>query len=77
MRPELIAEIKKYLSLILRWLASALDRLTTWASQLSWWKFFLFAILLLVGGKILEEALFSSSENVVVVKKNKRGDKPA
>ncbi|WP_036165481.1 sensor histidine kinase [Massilia sp. 9096] len=39
------------------------DAVATWVTQLSWWKFFLFAALLLVAGKILQDELFSASDD--------------
>jgi len=43
----------------------AFDAVATWVTQLSWWKFFLFAALMLVAGKILQDELFSSSEEEI------------
>lgn len=43
----------------------AFDAVATWVTQLSWWKFFLFAALMLVSGKILQDELFSSSEEEI------------
>ncbi|MBY0573554.1 MAG: histidine kinase [Undibacterium sp.] len=40
----------------------AFDRTATWVSKLSWWKFFLFAVLLMVSADILQKT-FSSSDN--------------
>jgi len=48
-----------YLSSILSWLYRGFDAVATWVTQLSWWKFFLFAILTLTAGAILQEELFS------------------
>ncbi|QNA88483.1 histidine kinase [Massilia sp. Dwa41.01b] len=47
---------------ILSWLYRAFDAVATWVTQLSWWKFFLFAALLLIAGAILQEELFSDGE---------------
>jgi signal transduction histidine kinase len=44
----------------------AFDAVATWVSQLSWWKFFLFAALTLMAGSILQDELFSGSEEEVV-----------
>ncbi|VXB16890.1 sensor histidine kinase [Massilia sp. 9I] len=48
-----------YFSSVLSWLYRAFDAVATWVTQLSWWKFFLFAILTLMAGAILQEELFS------------------
>jgi signal transduction histidine kinase len=44
----------------------AFDAVANWVSQLSWWKFFLFAALTLIAGSILQDELFSGSEEEVV-----------
>lgn len=46
-------------SSVLSWLYRCFDAVATWVTQLSWWKFFLFAILTLTAGAILQEELFS------------------
>ncbi|HAT32931.1 MAG TPA: sensor histidine kinase [Janthinobacterium sp.] len=52
------------------------DATATWVTQLSWWKFFLFAALALIASSILQEELFSSgSDEEVVVKADKRPKK--
>ena len=48
-----------YFSSALSWLYRGFDAVATWVTQLSWWKFFLFAILTLTAGAILQEELFS------------------
>ena len=40
----------------------AFDAVATWVTQLSWWKFFLFAALMLIAGKILQDELFSGGD---------------
>jgi signal transduction histidine kinase len=61
------------LSSTLSGLYRAFDAVANWVSQLSWWKFFLFAALMLIAGAILQEELFSGpSEDDTV-----RADKPA
>ncbi|MBV7535906.1 histidine kinase [Duganella sp. sic0402] len=37
------------------------DVVATWVTQLSWWKFLVFAILMLIAGSILQDELFSSN----------------
>ncbi|TFW01181.1 sensor histidine kinase [Oxalobacteraceae bacterium OM1] len=75
MRPELIATIKRNAAVILHQLREAFERLMSWVSQLSWWKFVLFAILVIIAGSLLDDALFASKSKVVVVKnKNSHGE---
>jgi len=60
------------LKTILAWLQHAFDATTTWVTQLSWWKFFLFAALALIAGSILQDELFSSSPDEEVVSKSSK-----
>jgi Histidine kinase len=53
---------QQYFSNTLSWLYHAFDAVATWVTQLSWWKFFLFAALMLVAGQILQDELFSGGE---------------
>ena len=54
------------------------DATATWVSQLSWWKFFLFAALALIAGSLLQETLFSSSpDEEIVVSSHKRPSRTA
>jgi len=53
---------QQYFSNTLSWLYHAFDTVATWVTQLSWWKFFLFAALMLVAGQILQDELFSGGE---------------
>ncbi|MEW6762239.1 MAG: histidine kinase [Pseudomonadota bacterium] len=50
---------QNHFSSVLSWLYRCFDAVATWVTQLSWWKFFLFAILTLTAGAILQEELFS------------------
>jgi chemotaxis protein histidine kinase CheA len=50
----------------LSWLQRTFDAVATWVTQLSWWKFLLFAALMLVAGQILQDELFSGGEEEVV-----------
>lgn len=59
-------QIPQTLSNILSWLARAFDAVATWVSQLSWWKFFLFAALTLIAASILQDELFSGPSEEVV-----------
>jgi signal transduction histidine kinase len=54
----------------------AFDAVATWVSQLSWWKFFLFAALTLIAGSILQDELFSGAEEEVVRTERAPGRKP-
>jgi hypothetical protein len=60
---------------ILVWLHRLFDATATWVSQLSWWKFFLFAALALIAGKILQDELFSGGGEEVVVRADKKPNK--
>ncbi len=56
------------------WLHRGFDTTATWVTQLSWWKFLVFAVLTLIAGSILQDELFSSnSDEEVIVKKDKPG----
>jgi hypothetical protein len=57
---------------LLGWLHRIFDATATWVSQLSWWKFFLFAALALIAGKILQDELFSGGGEEVVVRSDKK-----
>lgn len=59
---------QQYFSSTLSWLYHAFDAVATWVTQLSWWKFFLFAALTLIAGAILQEELFSSSGDEEIVR---------
>lgn len=64
-----------YFSSVLSWLYRGFDAVATWVTQLSWWKFFLFAILTLTAGAILQEELFSgpAEEYVSRAERERRG----
>jgi hypothetical protein len=64
------------LKTVAAWLHRGFDATATWVTQLSWWKFFLFAALALIAGSILQEELFSSgSDEDVVVETHKNSGK--
>ena len=42
------------------------DATASWVTQLSWWKFFLFAAVALIAANILQDELFSGGEEVVI-----------
>ncbi|MES2316800.1 MAG: histidine kinase [Pseudomonadota bacterium] len=56
------------LAAILARLQQAIDATTTWVTQLSWWKFFLFAAVALIAANILQNELFSGSDEEIVVR---------
>jgi signal transduction histidine kinase len=53
------------------------DTVATWVTQLSWWKFFLFAALTLVAGQILQDELFSGQEETTRAERDARRAEPA
>ena len=56
----------------------AFDAVATWVTQLSWWKFFLFAALMLIAGQILQDELFSGGEeDPVRTERSARKSEPA
>jgi hypothetical protein len=67
-----------YFSGILSSLYRAFDAVATWVTQLSWWKFFLFAALTLIAGAILQEELFSGGEvEIAAAERAARKDQPS
>jgi signal transduction histidine kinase len=66
-------KVQDTLKTTLAWLHKGFDATANWVTQLSWWKFFLFAALALIAGSILQDELFSSrpDEETVTVR-NKR-----
>ncbi len=61
----------------LGWAQRGFDAITNWVTQLSWWKFILFAVVALIAGSILQDTLFDGPVEEIVVRKDKgpRGDK--
>ncbi|SFV14795.1 sensor histidine kinase [Pseudoduganella namucuonensis] len=53
-------KVQDTLKTILASLHRGFDATATWVTQLSWWKFFLFAALALIAASILQDELFSS-----------------
>ncbi|MBY0385519.1 hypothetical protein K2X05_10215, partial [bacterium] len=66
--PQTIETAKILLTNTLIWLSRAFDKTATWVSKLSWWKFFLFAILLLASADIIQNTFFSTEETKQVKK---------
>lgn len=61
---------------LLAGLHRAFDATATWVTQLSWWKFFLFAALALIAASIVQEELFSGSAAPVQVRSKNKASKP-
>ncbi|UUZ55461.1 histidine kinase [Massilia sp. H-1] len=74
------SDLQKNVTVLAARLHQAFDATTTWVTQLSWWKFFLFAVLAMAAADILQNELFSSSGEEVVVRsdegKKKKTRKP-
>jgi hypothetical protein len=67
-----------YFSGVLSWLYRAFDTVATWVTQLSWWKFILFAALTLIAGAILQEELFSGAQvETAAAERAARKDQPS
>ncbi|KQV78387.1 autolysin [Massilia sp. Root351] len=64
------------LKTIIAWLHKGFDATATWVTQLSWWKFFLFAALALIAGSILQDELFSSRPDEEYVTKERKRSRP-
>ncbi len=62
-----LPKIQEILKGLAAWLHRSFDATATWVTQLSWWKFLMFAALMLIAGSILQEELFSSSPDEEVV----------
>lgn len=71
-------KVEDTLRTILGSLHRAFDATATWVTQLSWWKFFLFAALALIAGSILQDELFSSrpDEEIVTKVREKKRNRP-
>lgn len=65
MTPITALTLKQLLASVATGLARAFDTTATWVTQLSWWKFFLFAMLVLAAGAITQETLFTASNKMV------------
>jgi hypothetical protein len=76
---QALRSTQQYFSSTLSALYRGFDAVATWVTQLSWWKFFLFAALMLIAGTILQEELFSgpSDEDVVRAERAARKAEPS
>ena len=77
------SQLQQNIATIMALLHRGFDATTTWVTQLSWWKFFLFAAVSLAAANILQDQLFSSTGEEVVVRaehdeqgKKKKARKP-
>lgn len=79
MSSDSFATFKKNASTASTYLSRGFDKIAGWVTQLSWWKFLLFAVLVLIAAAILQETLFSSNELVIekVSRHNGRTSKSA
>jgi len=59
---EKLKQLQQILTQIMIWAKRTFDVVAAWVTQLSWWKFAIFAIVTLICGGILQENLFSSSD---------------
>ncbi|AMO96384.1 histidine kinase-, DNA gyrase B-, and HSP90-like ATPase family protein [Collimonas fungivorans] len=75
MNPDSYATLKKNASIASVYLSRGFDKIAGWVTQLSWWKFLLFAALVLAAAGILQETLFSSNE-LVIEKVSQHSSKP-
>jgi signal transduction histidine kinase len=69
-------KVQDTLKTIIAWLHKGFDATATWVTQLSWWKFFLFAALALIAGSILQDELFSSRPDEEYVTKERKRSRP-
>jgi len=76
MNSDSFTAFKKNASIASVYLSRGFDKVASWVTQLSWWKFLLFAVLVLIAAGILQETLFSSSE-LVIEKVSQHASKPS
>jgi signal transduction histidine kinase len=69
--------LKQNVAALMASLHRGFDATTTWVTELSWWKFFLFAAVSLLAANILQDQLFSSTGEEVVERtvRDERSDK--
>jgi len=65
MTSDSFTTFKKNAAIASTYLSRGFDKVAGWVTQLSWWKFLLFAVLMLAAAGILQETLFSSDEIVI------------
>ena len=64
---------QQYFSSTLSWLYRVFDGIATWVTQLSWWKFLLFAFLTLSAAAILQEELFNGPVEEDIARAEREG----
>jgi hypothetical protein len=70
MNPDTIRNAKELSANFIQWLGKAFDTTAAWVTKLSWWKFFLFAILTIAAGGIMQDTFFTNEETVTISKKH-------
>jgi len=65
MNQQNVETFQKNLSRLLAWLKHAFEVTATWVTQLSWWKFAIFAIVALICGSLLQNILFSPNDEPI------------
>src|SRR5476649_1468285 len=71
-----LPKVQDTLKTLAIWLHRGFDTTALWVTQLSWWKFLMFASIALIAGSVLQEELFSpGSDEEVVLKYNKPNKK--
>ncbi len=69
--------LQQNIAALLAVLHRGFDAITTWVTQLSWWKFFLFAAVAMIAANILQDELFSGpAEEVVAHSDTRKSKKP-
>ena len=78
MKPEHLRTMQAYAKITGTWLSHSFDIVADWVTQLSWGRFFLYALITFIFGAILQEAVFSSGpvEEVTVTQHKKPNKKP-
>ncbi|WP_295992188.1 sensor histidine kinase [Rugamonas sp.] len=67
-----LPKIQETLKTTAIWLHRGFDATALWVTQLSWWKFLMFASIALLAGSVLQDELFSpSADEDVILKYNK------
>ncbi|GAC1321746.1 MAG: hypothetical protein NVS3B11_11900 [Collimonas sp.] len=74
MNSDSFTTFKKNAAIASTYLSRGFDKVAGWVTQLSWWKFLLFAVLMLAAAGILQETLFSSEE-IIIEKVSKHDSK--
>jgi signal transduction histidine kinase len=76
MKPEHVEELQQISRSAASLLKRGFDDVATWVAKLSWWRFFLYAMIALIIGAILQENLFSSSRTEDVTITHPKKHKP-